>query len=104
MTDHDNVVDRAYYEAMSTDQLVARLKVAEDALLWVGWSPTRDDTPRAKAATQAWMNWANMIGDRSFTDPTRHPDLDDKREADLAAQRDRTRTETLRRYFGEEAV
>lgn len=89
--------DRAFYEAMSRDQLVARLKVAEDALVLIGWSSTRlgyFDSPRSKAAEQMWHLWCSMVGGPGFCDPASHADLDSS-VPQLAAQRDRIQSETL---------
>ncbi len=91
------VADRAYYDAMSHDQLVARLKVAEDALVLIGWTSIgHTDTERGKAAEQMWHIWAGMVRGE-FTGPMMHPDLD-AMVPQLAATRDRIRAQTLRAY------
>lgn len=70
---------RAAYEAMTSDQLIARLKVAEDALLLVGWSSTNlggtPDSPRSVAAEQAWSVWRSHLP-AGWGDATAHPDVD----------------------------
>lgn len=94
--------DRSFYEALSHDQLIARLKVAEDALVLIGWSSTLLGDPRfefserAKAAEQMWSMWCGMVG-LAFCDPGHHADLD-AMVPGLAADRDRIRSDTLRRF------
>lgn len=94
-------IDRAYYEQMSRDELIARLKVAEDALTLIGWCSTDlnavQDTERGKAAEQMWQQWYGMAKVPDFCDPDRHIELDAMIPL-LAATRDRIRGETLRRF------
>lgn len=89
--------EKAFYEAMSRDQLIARLKVAEDALTLIGWSSTKlgelAGSERADAAEQMWHMWCSMVG-LEFSDPENHPDLD-ARVPVLAAQREAIRQATL---------
>lgn len=89
---------RGEYESMSRDQLIARLNVAEDALVLIGWSsiPLGDgDTERSKASEQMWQTWCSMVGP-DFCGPNRHLDLE-RLTPMLASTRDRIRADTLRR-------
>ena len=89
--------ERAFYEAMSRDQLIARLKVAEDALALIGWSSTRlgdSDAERSKAAEQMWHMWCDAVGGTDFLSPENFAEVDAMIPA-LAATRDRIRSETL---------
>jgi len=100
------VADRAYYEALSRDQLVARLKVAEDALVLVGWTSTSlggdiADHERVKAAEQQWQTWCSMVGGVDFCAVENQRDVDAMIPS-LAATRDRIRTEMLRAFGLEE--
>lgn len=101
MTLSENTPDgiRALYESMTHEQLVARLKVAEDTLVLIGWSSTKLGDPdlefsdRAKAAEQAWHMWAGMV-EPALLEGLGRPDLDALIPT-LAAARDRIRSETL---------
>ncbi len=90
-------ITRAFYEAMSRDELIARLKVAEDALTLIGWSSIpvgqHPESERCQAAEQMWSIWSHYVG-RTFTDVERHPDLD-AMEPQLAASRRAIRAETM---------
>lgn len=94
-------MDKTFYEAMSRDQLIARLKVAEDVLVLVGWCSTNlsdvRHTERGKAAEQAWQQWCSMVGGSEFCAPENHRELD-ANISKLAAARDRIRGETLARF------
>jgi hypothetical protein len=91
------------YDDLSRDQLAARLKVAEDALVLIGWTSAdmsvldEFGTDRSKAATEAWIIWCAMVGGSEFCGPERHPDLV-RITPRLAAARDRKRAETLARF------
>lgn len=94
---------REAYEALSHEQLVARLKVAEDALVLIGWSSIPMgviEAERSKAAQQMWSVWAGMVGDDVLS-PKANAGLD-AMVPSLAAERDRIRTETLRRITGDD--
>jgi hypothetical protein len=97
------MTDRSYSD-LSRDQLAARLRVAEDALIFIGWSSTRlgqfEGSQRGDAAEQAWDMWCEFIGGTKELDPDKHPYLLEI-EPQLAATRNRIRDETLRRYFGD---
>jgi hypothetical protein len=92
-------VDKAFYEAMTHDQLVARCKVAEDTLTLIGWSSIPfgqiEGSDRCQAAEQMWSIWAGMVGP-DFTGPGAHPDLV-AMEPMLAETRRRIRATTLAR-------
>lgn len=79
------------------NQMRHRLRLAERLCLVFGWTGI-DDSPRGKAATQLWTEWAHHVGD-DFTGPEAHPELNDGSLEALAAERDRMREETLRRFL-----
>lgn len=71
------------------DRLRTRLAAAEQVATLVGWCASRDHSERGKAATQAWMDWANAYG---------APERDeawDERIRELARRRDEIRAHTL---------
>lgn len=90
-------IDRTY-AGLSRDELAARLRVAEDALIFIGWSSTSlgsfEGTERGDAAEQAWGMWCAFIGGTDELDPDKHPYLIEI-EPQLAAARARIRAETL---------
>ena len=88
------------YESMSREQAIARLKVAEDALVLIGWSSTKLGDPqlagseRADAAEQMWGIWYSMVG-YDVVGPHANPEID-AMVPGLAAQRREIRERTLR--------
>lgn len=71
----------ASYDSMSREQLIARLKVAEDALVLIGWSSTDlgsfEGTDRGDAAHQMWSMWAHMVmGGTDLLSPGANPEID----------------------------
>ncbi len=86
------------YADLTRDQLVARLKVAEDVCVLVGWCPSRGGSVRERAAMQMWQTWASMAGGEA-SDPEANRDLN-RMIPQLAATRDRIRSETLEHFFG----
>lgn len=87
------------YEAMSRDQLIARLKVAEDALVLVGWTSTNLGSfaghERADAAEQMWSLWRSMMPE-GLTDREANEQIISMVPA-LAMQRRGIREHTLQR-------
>jgi len=71
-----------------------RLAAAERVCVMFGWLGI-DDSERGKAAHELWCDWLEISG--VSTDPADHPDLSDERIRELAARRDATRDQTLRR-------
>lgn len=66
--------------------LLARLKLAEDVCVMLGWSSfDTHSTPRSRATYMLWQRWADVVGDE-FTEGKAHPDLV-LVEKDLAARR-----------------
>lgn len=82
---------------MSREALIARLKVAEDALVLVGWTSTAlgaHETERSDAAHQMWSIWCSMIGS-DLCSPDANQAIDSM-IPELAAQRRAIRERTLR--------
>lgn len=87
------------YADLTRDQLLARLKVAEDVCVLTGWTAAWGDSERDRAALQMWMVWSRMAGPRVH-DPLANVALD-RMIPQLAAERARIRAETLRRIAGD---
>jgi hypothetical protein len=85
---------------MMDEQAIAklreRLQAAEDVCLMYGWSAGRFESDYDKATHEVWSHWADLVGGE-FLSPQSHPDLNDRRIAELAAERDRKRDAALRR-------
>ncbi|HZN72433.1 MAG TPA: hypothetical protein VFC00_12250 [Micromonosporaceae bacterium] len=71
------------------DELLGRLRAAEQVCVLYGWTPSQEDSRSTKACTQAWMDWHSRYGIGSPTPAWR------SRVKELAAERDRVRTATL---------
>ncbi len=80
------------YAGLTTAQLHGRLIAAESVCVMFGWAAATDND----ALTQAWMEWAHLVGS-DYTGPKAHPDLNEKKVHDLSAKRREIRTETLKR-------
>jgi hypothetical protein len=79
---------------LSRDELEQRLRMAEDVCVMVGWCGL-GHSDREEAATELWLRWARLVG-QDYTGPDAHPELAGA-EAALAAQRGRTRADTIAR-------
>lgn len=92
----DAVQLQARLEAAESEvaRLSARLEAAERVCVLFGWTGARHDTDRAKALHELWAEWAGIVG-AGFAGPEAHPELSDERIAELARQRDETRSRTL---------
>lgn len=86
------------YADLTREQLIARLKVAEDVCVLTGWTGFQDVGDRSEAALQMWMMWAGMVGDRA-SDPDTNVALD-RMVPQLATARRNTRAATLHHFFG----
>jgi hypothetical protein len=98
VADYDDGRNPQDYGGLCRDALEQRLRLAENACVMFGWTAGPDESPRAKAAHQVWSEWAHHVGG-GYTGPDEHPELS-AAEADLAAERDRIRAETLVRIRG----
>lgn len=85
------------YKTFTDDELRERLALAEAACILGGWT-ARGVGPNSgsDAATQAWMEWADVVG-TDYLGPHAHPDLNERRIHELASDRRRIREQTLRR-------
>lgn len=84
------------YEGLSREELEARLAGAEDVCVMWAWSGSAAHaTDREKAAHELWIRWVDVSGNKCSLGE--NPHLSDEAIADLAAQRDATRAEVMRR-------
>ena len=89
------------YENLSVEELRERLARAETACILYGWSAqTTYGRAGDDIVTQAWMDWAHHVG-REHVTPAAHPDLNERRLYQLAADRRRIRHQTLQRIAEE---
>jgi hypothetical protein len=82
---------------MSGQDLLTRLKAAEDVCVLFGWTGVAD-SERGKATTQLWQRWVAIVGS-DYTQRKAHPDLNDERITELAHERDEIRQRTLARIL-----
>lgn len=84
------------YSHLTEGELRERLALAEAACILQGWQAAPPSTTAGNAALQAWMKWANHVGN-DYLGPSAHPDLNERRIHELDGDRRRIRDETLRR-------
>lgn len=84
------------YSDLTREQLEARLDAAEDVCCMVGWTAS-DHSDRGKALHELWRTWLAQVPE-DFTSPKAQPHLNNATVRRLAAQRDKTRQQTLARY------
>jgi hypothetical protein len=64
-------------ETLSRDELIERLRAAEDVCLMYGWSATTyERTDRQIAAYELWRKWYALAAD--YAEPKNHPHLRDR--------------------------
>jgi hypothetical protein len=91
----------AHYDALSREELIARLTLAERTCLMLGWSAAHMQTDREKAAHECWRRWTEAVPE-SFMTPEAHPELSDDAIWLMAREREAQRNVTLRRIRGED--
>jgi hypothetical protein len=94
------IVMTTNYSSLDRDELERRLHLAERVCLMYGWSPAHMENVREKATHEMWCEWAEVAGGE-FRRPKARPELNEGLFQTLAAVRDATRAETLRRIAGE---
>jgi hypothetical protein len=85
------------YADMGRDELIGRLRHAEDVCVYFGWTGA-DNTTRGHATTELWMRWARLDG--VHTDVASNADLAGA-EKSLADARRAKRDEALKKMRGD---
>lgn len=94
------------YDDLTVDQLRARLLLAEDVLVLIGWSSIKpiEGAPMSDAAHQMWSMWCDVVGGTEALAPKHHRYIESLVPS-LASSREAVRNRTLgkiRKMLGED--
>jgi hypothetical protein len=88
------------YEDMPREQLIERLRAAEDACVYMGWTAVIGGSDRNDAATELWHRWARLPSVDTSVDA--NAELAAAERA-LAETRRETRERVISYFFGDQS-